>query len=130
MRKKTQKNGHADTLCFKAIGYPLLCLFALICIIPFFLIIASSFTSESYIIKNGYVLWPKEFSLTAYELIFKNPAKILRAYGVTAFVTITGTALSVFINAMTGYVLQRKDFKWRNIFSFYSYFTTILSINR
>ena len=64
MRKKTQKNGHADTLCFKAIGYPLLCLFALICIIPFFLIIASSFTSESYIIKNGYVLWPKEFSLT------------------------------------------------------------------
>ena len=50
MRKKTQKNGHADTLCFKAIGYPLLCLFALICIIPFFLIIASSFTSESYII--------------------------------------------------------------------------------
>ena len=130
MRKKTQKNGHADTLCFKAIGYPLLCLFALICIIPFFLIIASSFTSESYIIKNGYVLWPKEFSLTAYELIFKNPAKILRAYGVTAFVTITGTALSVFINAMTGYVLQRKDFKWRNIFSFYCYFTTILSINR
>lgn len=75
MRKKTQKNGHADTLCFKAIGYPLLCLFALICIIPFFLIIASSFTSESYIIKNGYVLWPKEFSLTAYELIFKNPGK-------------------------------------------------------
>ena len=127
MRKKTQKNGHADTLCFKAIGYPLLCLFALICIIPFFLIIASSFTSESYIIKNGYVLWPKEFSLTAYELIFKNPAKILRAYGVTAFVTITGTALSVFINAMTGYVLQRKDFKWRNIFSFYFFFTTLFS---
>ena len=127
MRKKTQKNGHADTLCFKAIGYPLLCLFALICIIPFFLIIASSFTSESYIIKNGYVLWPKEFSLTAYELIFKNPAKILRAYGVPAFVTITGTALSVFINAMTGYVLQRKDFKWRNIFSFYFFFTTLFS---
>ena len=127
MRKKTQKNGHADTLCFKAIGYPLLCLFALICIIPFFLIIASSFTSESYIIKNGYVLWPKEFSLTAYELIFKNPAKSLRAYGVTAFVTITGTALSVFINAMTGYVLQRKDFKWRNIFSFYFFFTTLFS---
>ena len=127
MRKKTQKNGHADTLCFKAIGYPLLCLFALICIIPFFLIISSSFTSESYIIKNGYVLWPQEFSLTAYELIFKNPAKILRAYGVTAFVTITGTALSVFINAMTGYVLQRKDFKWRNIFSFYFFFTTLFS---
>ena len=127
MQRVKQKNGHGDTICFKAIGYPLICLFALVCIIPFFLIIASSFTSESYIIKNGYVLWPKEFSTSAYELIFKNPAKILRAYGVTAFVTIIGTALSVFVNAMTGYVLQRKDFRWRNIFSFYFFFTTLFS---
>ena len=127
MQRVKQKNGHGDTICFKAIGYPLICLFALVCIIPFFLIIASSFTSESYIIKNGYVLWPKEFSTSAYELIFKNPAKILRAYGVTAFVTIIGTALSVFVNAMTGYVLQRKDFRWRNIFSFYYFFTTLFS---
>ena len=124
MQRVKQKNGHGDTICFKAIGYPLICL---VCIIPFFLIIASSFTSESYIIKNGYVLWPKEFSTSAYELIFKNPAKILRAYGVTAFVTIIGTALSVFVNAMTGYVLQRKDFRWRNIFSFYFFFTTLFS---
>ena len=127
MQMVKQKNGHGDTVCFKAIGYPLICLFALVCIIPFFLIIASSFTSESYIIKNGYVLWPKEFSTSAYELIFKNPAKILRAYGVTAFVTIVGTAISVFVNAMTGYVLQRKDFRWRNIFSFYFFFTTLFS---
>ncbi len=127
MQRVKQKNGHGDTICFKAIGYPLICLFALVCIIPFFLIIASSFTSESYIIKNGYVLWPKEFSTSAYELIFKNPAKILRAYGVTAFVTIIGTTLSVFVNAMTGYVLQRKDFRWRNIFSFYFFFTTLFS---
>ena len=127
MQRVKQKNGHGDTICFKAIGYPLICLFALVCIIPFFLIIASSFTSESYIIKNGYVLWPKEFSTSAYELIFKNPAKILRAYGVTAFVTIIGTALSVFVNAVTGYVLQRKDFRWRNIFSFYFFFTTLFS---
>lgn len=127
MQRVKQKNGHGDTICFKAIGYPLICLFALVCIIPFFLIIASSFTSESYIIKNGYVLWPKEFSTSAYELIFKNPAKILRAYGVTAFVTIIGTAISVFVNAMTGYVLQRKDFRWRNIFSFYFFFTTLFS---
>lgn len=93
----------------------------------FFLIIASSFTSESYIIRNGYVLWPKDFSLAAYGLVFRNPMKILRAYGITIFVTVTGTVLSVFINAMAGYVLQREDFKWRNIFSFYFFFTTLFS---
>ena len=99
----------------------------IICVIPFLLIIASSFTSENYIIKNGYVLWPKDFSLAAYQLIFQNPGKILKAYLVTIFVTVVGTAVSVFINAMTGYVLQRKDFKWRNIFSFYFFFTTLFS---
>lgn len=123
----TKRKEHRDTLCFKLMGYPLLCLFAFACVLPFILIIASSFTSESYIIKYGYVLWPKEFSTAAYELIFQNPVKILRAYAVTFFVTVTGTALSVFINAMTGYVLQRKDFKWRNIFSFYFFFTTLFS---
>lgn len=114
-------------LLFKGIGYPLIAIFGIICVIPFLLIIASSFTSENYIIKNGYVLWPKDFSLAAYQLIFQNPGKILKAYLVTIFATVVGTAVSVFINAMTGYVLQRKNFKWRNIFSFYFFFTTLFS---
>lgn len=124
---KEKKRLGKDELLFKGIGFPLIVLFALICLIPFFLIISSSFTSENYIIKNGYALWPKEFSTAAYRLIFRNPAKILRAYGVTAFVTAAGTTISVFINSMTGYVLQRKDFKWRNGFSFYFFFTTLFS---
>lgn len=127
MGKTKAVRNHPDTLCFKIGGYFFLCLFALICIVPFFLIVASSFTSENYIIRNGYVLWPKDFSMAAYELVFKNPIKILRAYGITIFVTVTGTVLSVFINAMAGYVLQREDFKWRNIFSFYFFFTTLFS---
>lgn len=52
---------------------------------------------------------------------------ILRAYGVTIFVTLVGTALSVFLNTMAGYVLQRKDFEWRNRLSFFYFFTTLFS---
>ena len=103
---KSKKMGK-DVLLFKGIGYPLIAIFGIICVIPFLLIIASSFTSENYIIKNGYVLWPEDFSLAAYQLIFQNPGKILKAYLVTIFVTVVGTAVSVLINAMTGYVLQR-----------------------
>lgn len=123
--KKKKLSG--DELLFKGIGFPLLVLFGLVCVIPFILIISSSFTSENYIIRNGYTLLPKEFSTAAYGLIFQNPRKILRAYAVTIFVTAVGTAVSVFINSMTGYVLQRKDFRWRNIFSFYFFFTTLFS---
>ena len=123
MRKKAT----SDVIIFKSIGYPLITLFAVLCLVPFLLIISSSFTNESSIIRYGYNLWPREFSTQAYSIIFQNPSRILHAYGVTIFVTAVGTVLSVFINAMTGYVLSRKDFKWRNIFSFYFFFTTLFS---
>jgi len=55
------------------------------------------------------------------------PEALLRAYGVTMAVTIIGTSLGLFITAMTGYVLSRKDFDWRNRFAFFFYFTTLFS---
>ena len=112
---------------FKALGYPLIFLFALVCLIPFLIVIGSSLTSDNYIIRNGYSIIPKELSLESYKTIFQSPMAILRAYGVTIFVTLVGTALSVFLNTMAGYVLQRKDFEWRNRLSFFYFFTTLFS---
>ena len=122
-----RKENTSDVRTFRCLAFPLIGLFALICLIPFLLIIASSLTSESSIIRYGYNLWPREFSTEAYGIVFRNPARILNAYGVTIFVTVVGTLLSVFINTMTGYVLSRRDFRWRNIFSFYFFFTTLFS---
>lgn len=122
-RKKTPR----DVLVFRAFGYPLLFLFAVLCLLPFLIVIGSSFASESSIIKWGYSIWPREWSLESYRTIFENPASILRSYGVTIFVTVVGTFLSVFLNAMAGYVLQRKDFPWRNKLSFFYFFTTLFS---
>ena len=116
-----------DEKIFKAVGYTLLFIFAVVCLIPFLIVIGSSFTSESSIIKYGYSIIPREFSLDSYKTIFENPMTIIRSYGVTIVVTIVGTTLSVFLNTMTGYVLQRKDFEWRNKFSFYFFFTTLFS---
>jgi len=116
-----------DVICFKGIGYPLIFAAAALCLVPFLIVIGSSFTSESYIIRNGYSIWPGDWSLESYQTIFRSPMAIIRAYGVTIFVTVVGTVLSVFLNTMAGYVLQRKDFSWRNKFSFYYFFTTLFS---
>lgn len=116
-----------DRYLFRCLGYPLLFAFALICLIPFLTIISASLTNETYILKNGYSLFPKEMSLGSYKVIFKNPVSIFRAYGITIAVTVCGTSLGVFLNTMAGYVLQRNDFEWRNIFSFYYFFTTLFS---
>ena len=116
-----------DEFLFRLIGYPFLFLFAVICVLPFLLVIGSSFASEQEIARYGYSFIPKEPTLESYRTIFKNSESIVRAYGVTIFITIVGTALSTFINMMTGYVLMRKDFRWHNKFSFYFFFTTLFS---
>lgn len=112
---------------FRIVGYTLITLFAAACVLPFLIIISSSFSSEQHIIQNGYGLIPGDFTLESYGAIFKNPIKIVKAYGVTTLVTVVGTGVGIFVNTMTGYVLQRKDFKWRNKLSFFFFFTTLFS---
>ena len=116
-----------DIKAFNILSYTLIGLVALICLIPFLMVIIGSFTEEKEIIANGFSFFPKELSLEAYKTALKEPMAILRAYGVTASLTVIGTAIGLFIVAMTAYVLQRKDFKWRNKVSFFFYFTTLFS---
>ncbi len=116
-----------DAMAVKAVGYIFIGLFALICVIPFYLIIIASFTSEASLIRNGYPLIPTDFDVQSYLLCLKNPVSILKAYGTTIGVTVVGTVLAVLIATMTGYVLSRKDFPWRNGFSFFFFFTTLFS---
>ncbi len=115
-----------DTIAVNTLGILFIGLFALLCLFPFYLIIAASVTPETSLIRNGYPLIPTEFSGQSYELCLKNPESVLRAYGNTFGVTLTGTFLSVWLATMTGYVLARKDFPYRNFFSFF-FFTTLFS---
>ena len=77
--------------------------------------------------ENGFSLWPLDFTTFAYEIVFRNPRLIIGSYAVTFGITLVGTALGLFIVAMTGYALQRVDFHYRNKISFYIYFTTLFS---
>ncbi|MHA7964220.1 hypothetical protein ACX93W_08745 [Paenibacillus sp. CAU 1782] len=47
--------------------YLIIILFALFCLVPFLLVLSSSFSNESYIIANGYQLFPRAFDLAAYK---------------------------------------------------------------
>jgi len=118
-----------DAIVFQIMAYILVGIFAIACIIPFYLIIVGSMTKENIIITEGYQLFvtAKEFSLEAYQMALKDPKSIIGAYGVTIFVTVVGTILSIFLTTMAGYVLARPDFPWRNGFSFFFFFTTLFN---
>lgn len=126
----TAKNGikrQADIVLLRIIGYVFIALLAIICFIPFLLVVSSSLSQESSIVEKGYQLIPAVWSTEAYSMLFKYPEQMLRAYGVTLSVTAIGTLVGLFITAMTAYVLQRKDFRWRNQFAFFFFFTTLFS---
>ena len=118
-----------DTIIFNIVAYTLVGVFALACIIPFYLIVVGSLTDEKTIITEGYQFFlnANNFSFESYQMALKTPETIIHAYGVTIFVTVVGTVLSIFLTTMTGYVLARPDFPWRNGISFIFFFTTLFN---
>jgi len=110
----------------RGFGYAIVTFYAVCCIIPFLIIVGTSFSSESAIRQYGVQLFPKEFTLQAYEMVCKG-GMIWWSYLLTIVLTAVGTSLGLFIIAMTGYALQRKDYPYRNAISFYIYFTSLFS---
>lgn len=104
-----------------------LTLFSICCLVPFIIVISSSFTDEQMIIENGYSLFPRQFTLLAYRYILGDPTQIVRAYGVTILVTVVGTILSLILSSCLAYVLSRKDFPSRNKISLYLFFTMLFN---
>lgn len=104
-------------------AYFIIC--AVVCLAPLILVIAISFTDEMEILLNGYSFLPRVFSLKAYSYVISAGDMIWRAYGVSIFVTVVGTVLSMLITCMFAYPLSRQNFRYKSQFSFFAYFTMI-----
>jgi len=117
------KESYADRL-LKGIFYTAISLFSVYCLLPFWSVVASSLASEASILRGGYTFWPADFSFDAYRLIFKDDT-IYRAYGVTTFITLVGTVMSMILTSALSYALSVKSVKYRNSIAFYIYFTML-----
>jgi putative aldouronate transport system permease protein len=115
------------TVVFNVMGYLLITVVTLLCLLPFLLIVMGSFTWENEIIAEGFKLFPKHLTLDAYKAVFSTPGQILKAYEVTIGITFIGTLIGLFLTSMAGYVLSRQDFRYRNHVAFFIYFTTLFS---
>lgn len=94
-------------------------------VLPFILIVTASFTDETTLLRHGYWFWPRQLSLEAYQLVVANSEQLLQSYLVTTVSTIAGTLLGLWLMTTMGYVLSRKDFRYRNLLSFYVFFTML-----
>jgi putative aldouronate transport system permease protein len=101
--------------------------FSLVCLYPFLMVIGGSLTTDAEAATYGFSIIPKEPTLAAYRVLFSNRAMILNGYRITLIVAVCGTALSVLINSMMGYVLSRKNLRFRGFINLYVLMTMLFN---
>ena len=106
--------------------YTVVTILTLIVLYPVFFIIAASVSNSNMVIQGQVWLWPKEFTLKAYELVLERP-QIWTGYRNTILYTAGGTLINLVITLMCAYPMARKNLPGRNIIMFIFSFTMMFS---
>ena len=109
------------------VSHTVLFLLTFLALVPFLILITSSFSEDTLIIKYGYSMFPRGFSMDAYGYILTNFSVIGRAYGVTIAVTVIGTAASLIITNLGAYMLSQDDLPGVKVLMFLVVFTMLFS---
>jgi ABC-type glycerol-3-phosphate transport system permease component len=97
---------------------------AVITLYPLWREMAVSLSSAEQSMQGGWFLWPKEFTLKAYQAVFHSPY-MLRAYLNSGFTTVVGTAISVLLTATTAYPLIKRGMPGNTTVTFLILFTML-----
>ncbi|WP_312855532.1 carbohydrate ABC transporter permease [Litoribacterium kuwaitense] len=127
MAKKNKRDVNAFSRFWEFIFNFIVGIFAFMCVFPFAFVIIISFTDEQTLAQNGYSIFPEKWSLAAYEYIIQSGDQLVQSYGVTILVTVVGTLISLFLISTFSYAISRRDFKYRNFFSFLAFFTMLFN---
>ena len=69
--------------------------YALACILPVVVVLSVSLSTELSIVEHGYGVFPRDFTLKAYEFLFTSSNDIFEAYRNTIIATVLGTSIAV-----------------------------------
>ncbi|RHP32361.1 carbohydrate ABC transporter permease [Lachnotalea sp. AF33-28] len=112
---------------FIALQYVFLICLIIACIVPFWLLIASSFTTERELIEHGYSLFPREANLDAYRYLMAASKGVLRAYMMSIIIAGTGVLTSITLTVLFAYPLSRQYLPGKQIISFFLFFTMLFN---
>lgn len=90
---------------------------AIMCVIPLLFVFSISITDEEVLRINGYQLFPQVMSASAYEFLWNERMTILRAAFMSVAVTVIGTIISIALNTSMGYVVSRRTFKLKQLYT-------------
>lgn len=109
-------------------SYVFVTIIAAACLYPLLMVLGVSLSDNTAVVKFGYRIIPKDFSLDTYIYLFAHSGKrILKSYGTTIFVTVVGTLGAMLVTSMIGFAVSIKSLKYRNVISYICNFTIIFS---
>lgn len=97
---------------FDIFNYVFLILLMIITIYPLFNVFALSVSESKYIIRGVVTWFPKGFTLSGYDVIFKSP-KMFDGYKWTILYAIGSVAFTLVLTSMLAYALAVKEFIYR-----------------
>lgn len=103
-----------------------LAIFALMCLLPFVVLVSASLSSMDAL-KQSVPILPVDFTLEAYKLLFFKMGDILQSYLISFAVTGIGTMLNLVLCALFAYPLADVKFRYRSIASFLLFFSMIFN---
>lgn len=111
---------------FSIFNYILLTVIALLMLYPIVNIVAVSFSNYEAYLKEPWMIFPKDFTLEAYKLVFRN-GYFWRSYMNTIIVTVASTALSLTVTLLFAWPMARKEIKGKPFFMAILIFTMVFN---
>ena len=115
----------ASEKVFQLVLYILLIAMTLSFIIPFLLVLGTSFVTKEEVARRGFVFFPEQWSTMAYDMMLFQNNEVWRAYGVTFFRVVVGTLCSLLVTGTFAYAMSKRDLPGRMFFLVLSFITMI-----
>ena len=112
---------------FQILGNIIMIIMSLMAVIPLLLLLISSFTDDSALVRNGYSFFPQQWSAYAYQYIFTSGNALVRAYLMSFIITVVGTVVGLTITTLLAYGLSKKFLPGRGVITFLVVFTMLFN---
>ncbi|MFR2839238.1 MAG: carbohydrate ABC transporter permease [Zhenhengia sp.] len=107
---------------FNAINTAILWLVLILVAYPLIYVLSASFSNPQAVSSGKVWLWPVDFTLRGYEVVFQHP-DIVRGFFNAIYITVLGTVVQVIITIMAAYPLSRKTLYGKGVITLFFTFT-------
>lgn len=111
-RRSPRHKWTTERIIFTTINTTFLVLLAALMIYPLLNTLAISFNDGADAVRGGIGIWPREFSLKNYSVVF-HMSTIYQAFFMSVLKTVVVVATNLFFTSMLAYALSRDEFIFR-----------------